>query len=251
MTSGPPPKPPGWYDDPWGVGGLRWWDGNDWTAQVAPKAGAPKKRPIWPWILAGSIVVFLVTAGVIAGVVLVVVNSDSGEHHESSSATTTTTTPETSTTPSTPTRPYVRARSNRLPEVGLGRAVKLRTQDAPSVRVTALSVVDPVSAGTYTLRPKRGSRWIGVRMRLKNLGPGHLSDAPGNAAKLHSKTHAYKAGVSRPDGCHALPAVIELDPGDEASGCLIFEVPRGTEVNRLELTLSSGYAPDVATWRLR
>jgi hypothetical protein len=29
-------QPPGWYPDPWGPGGQRWWDGNAWTAHVAP-----------------------------------------------------------------------------------------------------------------------------------------------------------------------------------------------------------------------
>lgn len=31
-----PPPPPGWYADPW-TGGLRWWDGRQWTfTQVPP-----------------------------------------------------------------------------------------------------------------------------------------------------------------------------------------------------------------------
>ncbi len=90
--------------------------------------------------------------------------------------------------------------------------MKLRTQDAPSARVAALAVVDPVRAGTYTLRPKHRRRWVGVRLRLKSLGPGHLSDAPGNGAKLRSKGHAYKSVVARPYGCRELPAIIELDP---------------------------------------
>jgi len=31
---------PGWYDDPWQPGWLRWWDGQQWGAQVAPRAPA-------------------------------------------------------------------------------------------------------------------------------------------------------------------------------------------------------------------
>lgn len=33
--------PPGWYPDPWQPGGVRWWDGNGWTQQVAPATLPP------------------------------------------------------------------------------------------------------------------------------------------------------------------------------------------------------------------
>jgi hypothetical protein len=67
--------PAGWYDD--GNGGLRYWDGAAWTEHTAPSTppGAPvaptRRRPVWPWIVAGAAVlviglgvggVFLVTS---------------------------------------------------------------------------------------------------------------------------------------------------------------------------------------------
>lgn len=40
MTQTPPESPaPGWYPDPNGSGGQRWWDGANWSDHVAPGAG--------------------------------------------------------------------------------------------------------------------------------------------------------------------------------------------------------------------
>ena len=37
----PPPPPPGWYPDPEGRPGLRYWDGTNWTISAPPTPAAP------------------------------------------------------------------------------------------------------------------------------------------------------------------------------------------------------------------
>lgn len=46
MTEQPPPPPAGWYPDPSGAPGLRYWDGTAWTDQEAPStATQPQPSP--------------------------------------------------------------------------------------------------------------------------------------------------------------------------------------------------------------
>ena len=58
---------PGWYPDPQGGSGQRYFDGTTWTEQRAPalqappvrQAPPPKKRAVWPWVLLAIFVVIL------------------------------------------------------------------------------------------------------------------------------------------------------------------------------------------------
>jgi len=73
----------GWYDD--GQGQMRWWDGKAWTAHTAVEGPAgteqaegstvttqappvAARRPAWPWLLGGGILLFLILAA--AGIVM-------------------------------------------------------------------------------------------------------------------------------------------------------------------------------------
>ncbi len=47
MSLAPPTgPPPGWYDDPWQHGSLRWWDGRAWSWQVHPPSTAPAPEAV-------------------------------------------------------------------------------------------------------------------------------------------------------------------------------------------------------------
>jgi|GEM_PF-6390503 len=46
---------PGWYPDPGGSGGARWWDGTAWTAALQPQTPpTPASVPVWPMPASGT-----------------------------------------------------------------------------------------------------------------------------------------------------------------------------------------------------
>lgn len=84
--------PPGWYPDPQGGPGQRYFDGTTWTEhraanqQTQPQyvyVAAPKKTPVWPWILGGIVlVIFLGIGGCVAFVGGVASNIDKEANRE-------------------------------------------------------------------------------------------------------------------------------------------------------------------------
>jgi Protein of unknown function (DUF2510) len=43
-----PSASPGWYSDPWGRGGQRYWDGRDWTPYASPQGEPLQSRGLYP-----------------------------------------------------------------------------------------------------------------------------------------------------------------------------------------------------------
>lgn len=67
--SAPQSAAPGWYPDPSGAPGQRYFDGTNWTVTAPPPpapAPAPKKGRKWPWIV-GGVVVLLIVIGLAGG----------------------------------------------------------------------------------------------------------------------------------------------------------------------------------------
>lgn len=91
-TSSTPSTRPaaGWYPDPAGSGGRRWWDGAQWTDHMAPAVVPPtpapvvapavrsprRRRPAWEWVVVGVAALVIVSL-VVAVVALAVDRGDS------------------------------------------------------------------------------------------------------------------------------------------------------------------------------
>ena len=256
MSTGPQ-QPPGWYEDPWEPGNRRWWDGQSWSQHTTPHA-APQAAPQapthaagrqaggrrkWPFVVGGLLALLAIAA--VAVVLLVVVGG--GDDDEVA-----TPGPSTSSTPSEPKPPPADAEagSNKLPEGSLGERFSMITQEGNRVAVTAVSVEDPVARGSYVLKPDRGKRWVGVKLRVEALGPGAYDDSVGNASQLTAGGKRLKSDSSEPEGCPSFPATTNLAEGSTETKCVIFQVPTGDEPTELTYSPSSRFSPDLATWRL-
>jgi hypothetical protein len=55
--------PAGWYQNPHGLG-ERYFDGQQWTSSIRVPAPVARRRPLWPFLAAGAILVAVAGAGV-------------------------------------------------------------------------------------------------------------------------------------------------------------------------------------------
>ena len=135
------------------------------------------------------------------------------------------------------------------PTAKVGSTITLTGNDpGERMAVTVLKVVDPAHGGEFD-SPGPGKRFVGVEIRLKNVGRANYSDSPSNGAViLDTGNVGYQAtlGAVEPDiGSPKIP------PGQSQVGFLTFEIPKTKKIAVLQFTLDSGFGPDTGEWSLR
>lgn len=210
------PTPPGWYPDPSGAPGQRYFDGKDWTEHRAaaqppaapswaPTPSGPagaQKRKVWPWVLIAMVVLFF--GGCAA--LLVFASDKSGTSSSSSTA------------------------------AGIGQEVR----DGKF----AFTVTDVQTAQTAGLSRPRGE-FIIVTMTVKNTGDEPQSFFPNNQKLRDSAGREYAADTMAAMSLNAKDSIVmDLNPGFDITVKVPFDVPQGTQATELEVhdSMASGGA---------
>jgi len=113
-----------------------------------------------------------------------------------------------------------------------------------------LEVVDPVGRCSYYRGPRAGTRWVGVRLRIANVGGTTYNDDPANDTRLVAGDRTLQADSALLTTCDVFPVQITLAPGGSREGCVIFEVPRGSSPRQLRFASDSYFGPELGTFIL-
>jgi hypothetical protein len=124
------------------------------------------------------------------------------------------------------------------------------TEHGVDMAITPLRVVDPAPPADPYLGPGDGNRFVGVELELANVGTSVYRDFPANGARLiDSRSRQYDPAFMEIKVGPTL-AQTTIAKGDKRVGFVTFEVPRGTRLAKLQLTLDSGFGPETGEWRL-
>jgi len=142
----------------------------------------------------------------------------------------------------------------KVPGQSAGAAVGspqvLSSNDGGRVAATVLQVVDPATGqdGYYA---KSGYRFVGVQIRLGNVGQSVYDDSPENGALLvddrGAQHYADLAEVTAGDG---FGGHVRLSAEDARTGFIVFQLPTGARAHLFQFALDSGFAQNMAQWAL-
>lgn len=110
----------------------------------------------------------------------------------------------------------------------------------------------PHVASTQFSQPKQGNKFVGVRIRITNVGSGSYADAPSNSAKIITDNGEQSTDAILDSGpCAAsFSASVKLAPGDGVRGCIAMEIPEAATGAKFQFTPDSGVGPNTLEWRI-
>jgi hypothetical protein len=145
------------------------------------------------------------------------------------------------------------ARSNATSQAGglpLGSPHVLASNDGGKVSVTVLQVVDAATAlDGYT--PKPGSRFVGVQIRLGNVGASVYDDSPENGALLvDSRGEQHYADLAEITAGDGFGGHVRMGAEETRTGFIVFQLPQGVTARTFQFALDSGFAASMGQWAI-
>jgi hypothetical protein len=137
------------------------------------------------------------------------------------------------------------------PKAGLGDSITLKGSDT-KMRVTVTKVVDPLPAPEFQ-EPDHGKRYVGVYVKLRNVGSTTYDDSPSNGATLITSgdEQADSTLLEGGDCSSDFASSAKISPGSQEQGCIAFQIKRSKRPRRFQFGLDSGFGPQTGEWSLR
>lgn len=112
------------------------------------------------------------------------------------------------------------------------------------MEVTLVKVVDPAQSANQFLQPTPGMREIALELRYKNVGSTTYSPSVlGDVTVIDEASHSYSSDFENTTagtfpGLPGFPfGLVNIAPGESTDGFATFQIPRGTPVTQVKLTV--------------
>ncbi|MDT4950911.1 MAG: hypothetical protein QOJ37_3506 [Pseudonocardiales bacterium] len=222
--------PAGWYPDPDGTGGQRYFNGGSWTEHRAPAAGAPPVAAVAPTatksgpdpkVLIGIGAAVVVLIGVVVAAVILTINTKVGEDsvtHKPAEASASSA-PRTQDPDPTETQ-----------AAGVGQEVR---DGNFSFVIAGVERVDAVTDAEFPeIHKAAQGEYVIVKMTVTNVDhEPQMFFASFNILSDGTKTY-------RPDDeawVYLGNTLADVNPGDSIETAVVFDVPKGTDAESIEL----------------
>ena len=139
------------------------------------------------------------------------------------------------------------------PRSKIGGSITLKGTDT-TIKTKLLGVDRELDVGEFD-QPEEGRKYVGIRIRLTNVGEGTYEDAPGVGAKLiTSEGGQDEAAVITGGECGGEFAnAATISPGSSRTGCLPFEIEENAKPKTFQFSLPDAGKPgqESGEWSLR
>jgi len=142
------------------------------------------------------------------------------------------------------------ATTTTKPVAHTGSTLTLSTVDGQTYSVALKQVIDPAQGSDQFTTPDPGKRFVATLFTVTNTGTKALSgDANNDASVIGSDNQSYSADFNNVAECTNFNSgSVQLGAGESVTGCVVFQVPTGVTVAKVQWAPSSGLANDFGEW---
>ncbi|MFF2956868.1 DUF4352 domain-containing protein [Kitasatospora sp. NPDC057965] len=136
-------------------------------------------------------------------------------------------------------------------KVGDTIALKGTLEKGNTADVSALKVVDPAASSNEYLTAAAGKHYVAVQFQIKATGSKAYGEAPWSSAKLiDDQGQAYGPTFAETKAGPSFQTPTNIAAGDSGKGFVVFEVPDGTKLDKVQFALDNGFADQVGQWKI-
>ena len=137
---------------------------------------------------------------------------------------------------------------NNAPKA-VGQSVKYDDGQGDTATVTLVRVIDPAQSSNQFETPEPGYRYVAAEFKIVNTGKAFEPEPTSDTTAFDSAAHSYNTWYSDIAGCPSFASNLTLNPGDVADGCVMFQVPSGAQISKIEYVEQEGGG--AGTWTLQ
>lgn len=138
----------------------------------------------------------------------------------------------------------------KSPVAHVGATLQLAGASGSMMGVTLTQVIDPAQGASQFDTPDGGKRFVATVFTLRDTGTSAVSgDANGDASVIGTDTQSYSPDFDSVAECTNFNnGSFALGAGESVSGCVVFQLPTGVNVAKVQWAPSEGVASDFGQW---
>lgn len=131
-----------------------------------------------------------------------------------------------------------------------GATINISGTGADKAAVTLVQIIDPATGANQFASPDAGKRLVGTKFQIANAGSGTLQDDANNDASLQgSDGQSYTEALDEIAGCTNFSnGSFTLAPGASVVGCVVYQLPTGVTVAKVQFNVEAGFGGQTAEW---
>ena len=121
--------------------------------------------------------------------------------------------------------------------------------DNQTADMTLAQVIDPAQGADQYTTSDAGKRFVGVNFVIAATAGTLSGDANNDANVTGSDNQTYNADFSNIVGCTNFSSgSYTIAQGSTSTGCVIYQIPTGVKVSKVQFSLSGGFGGTAGEW---